>query len=431
MSEPFGANGPATHTSLKLGGVDLLFGMSRSEWVTLFKETIDVDRLCSSLESVLEQFPNLKGRLVRRGAQLFVERMDAGALVEVIESENPAPAFGAEIYPILANGLVPEFAPASIEDQADRPVSAFRIIRYSDGRVTVGMSTCHALVDAGSVLLLLTAWHNAYCGEPAIRPLLDRTTVLKLAGEKVERPSAKSGLLLKPFDPALFASPPPVSDFFGMFLSEAEHKQLVEQVKQRFAGSLSFNNYLQAMVLKVFAQSSPGEGQATTHANMSYDLRRMGPGVVPVTYFGGATIFRSFPATFDELRHEELSAIAQRFRTLGRLEADEISQDVGYLQTQYEAGNINTYGAFSEFLTPLVNTGLYINNMLGLGRPAFNFGNNVIWGEMPLRMPFAIRKALFIPNRAGGVSIRMALPIGQRELFLEKWNECIAQELRG
>jgi len=418
-----------SYSKSELSGLDFLFGLSRAEWVFLFKETIDIDRMCSALEQVLEQFPVASGRLVKRDNRFYIEQLDAGVHLEVIDSESPSPNFGPDVYPVLANGLVPDFPRVLVEELESQPLSAFRFTRYSDGRVTLGLSFCHALADGGSIFAFINAWHCAYSNEPIVKPALDRSLISKLGKDNVEAPTALSGLMPKPFNPELFAGGPPVSDFFGMHLTEAEHVQLAERVKQEFAGAVSFNDYLQAMVLKVFAQSCQDEGDKTTHANMTYDLRRMRTGQVPMTYFGGATLYRSFPASFNDLRNGDVRGIAQRFKELGRPDAEVVQQDIGYCQAQYEAGNTNVFGAFSEFLTPLLNKGLYINNMLGLGRPQFSFGNNVIWGEMPLRAPFAIRKALFIANRAGGVSIRMVLPIGQKELFLAKWAECVKQEL--
>lgn len=418
-----------TSFSLKLTGLDILFGLPRSEWVVLYKDTVDVDRLCSTLHAVAEQFPLLKGRLVRRGEHLYVERLDAGIEIEILDVDGPAPAMGPDIYPLLATGLMPEMPPVSMEEQEKRPLAAFRIIRYSDGRVTVGSSLCHGIVDGGSVNMFFAACRSAYFDEPMPTPIIDRSIVLKLAAEGVSAPTAKSGLMPKPFDPKLFTTPPKPSEFFGMILAEADHVHLAERVKERFAGALSFNNYLQAMLMKVFAQSCEEEGDTTTHANMSYDLRRMGPGFVPINYFGGATIFRSFATTFGELRRSELSDIGQRFKQLGRLTEEEIRQDVGYIQGQYEAGNVNDFGAFSEFLTPLLNRGLYINNFLAQGRPSRNPASNIIWSEMPLRMPFVIRMATLHINSTGDISIRMALPVGLRDAFLARWNACLAEEL--
>lgn len=416
-------------TSIKLTGLDLMFGLPRSEWVSLYRENIDLDKMISSLHEVLEYFPVLKGRLVRREGHLYVEQFDAGPQIEVLESDSPAPAMGPDVFPFLANGLVPDMLPVPLEEQEKRPIFAVRYIRHSDGRYTVGTSICHGVVDAAAVTAFFAACRKGYFGEPIGPPILDRSIVLKLAAEGVTAPTQKSGLMLKPFDMQLFAKPPQPSEFFGMILKEVDHVRLAKRVKERFEGAFSFNNYLQAMLMKVFAQSSEEKGVSKTHANMSYDLRRMGPAFVPANYFGGATIFRSFSATFDELRLGGLQSIAQRFKELGKFNPDDVKQDVGYVEAQYESGNINDFGTFSEFLTPLLNGGFYINNLLVFGRPEVRPTSNLIWSEMPLRMPFFVRMATLLLNHDNDISIRIALPVGRKELFLEKWAACIEEEL--
>lgn len=415
--------------SLKLTGLDILFGLGRSEWVALYKDTVDVDRLCSTLHVVAEQFPLLKGRLVRRGKHLFVEHLEAGIEIEMFESDEPAPAMGPDKFPLLATGLVPEMPPVPLEEHEQRPLAAVRIIRYKDGRVTVGTSLCHGIVDGGSMNMFFAACRQAYFDEALPSRVEDRAIVLKLVAPDVATPTTSSGLMLKPFDPQLFAKPPQPCQFFGIILPEAEHLRLAERIKERFGGGLSFNNYLQAILMRAFAKSSQEEGRATTHANMSYDLRRLGPGFVPLNYFGGATIFRSLSATFDELREGALADIAQRFKRLGRPSEAEVRQDIGYIQKQYEAGNINDFGAFDSFLTPLLNGGLYINNFLAQGRPSRNPASNILWTEMPLRMPFVIRMAMLHINASGDISIRMALPVEQHDAFREQWSAILAQEL--
>lgn len=87
-------------SGLNVSGLDLIFGNPRSEWVTLFRETVEVDRLVFSLEKVLGKFTLLRGRLVKLGAHLYVDRLIAGVLIEVLEAEGPAPEMRPDIYPI-------------------------------------------------------------------------------------------------------------------------------------------------------------------------------------------------------------------------------------------------------------------------------------------------------------------------------------------
>lgn len=63
-------NGNELSVPFKLTGLDLMFGMPRSEWVTLYDKDADIERMISTLEVVLDDFPLLRGRLVRRGEHL-------------------------------------------------------------------------------------------------------------------------------------------------------------------------------------------------------------------------------------------------------------------------------------------------------------------------------------------------------------------------
>ena len=161
--------GSELNTSLKLTGLDLMFGMPRSEWVTLYEKGADIERGIASMERVLDDFPLLRGRLVKRGDHLYVEQLDAGVQIEILESEHPAPEMGPDIYPLLANGLLPEMPPVPVEDQESRPLAAFRYIRYSDGRLTVGSSISHALVDASAVTLFFLACRKAFFNEEGVQ----------------------------------------------------------------------------------------------------------------------------------------------------------------------------------------------------------------------------------------------------------------------
>ena len=46
-------------------------GMPRSEWVTLYEKDADIERGIASMERVLDDFPLLRGRLVKRGDHLY------------------------------------------------------------------------------------------------------------------------------------------------------------------------------------------------------------------------------------------------------------------------------------------------------------------------------------------------------------------------
>eukprot|EP00931_Biecheleriopsis_adriatica_P037522 TRINITY_DN21513_c0_g1_i1.p1 TRINITY_DN21513_c0_g1~~TRINITY_DN21513_c0_g1_i1.p1 ORF type:complete len:184 (-),score=30.65 TRINITY_DN21513_c0_g1_i1:207-758(-) len=152
---------------IKLSALDLVMmggADSSIEFALFFRDASDRERLVSSLEVVLDSFPNLAGRVVRKGDEVCIECSNAGVPVTFEAKDSPAPPQEMP-YPDSLFDLAKAVPPPADMSVGEAPLR-IRVTTFVDGQV-IAFSFNHVLGDAASLNLFLVSWSDAYRGTEA------------------------------------------------------------------------------------------------------------------------------------------------------------------------------------------------------------------------------------------------------------------------
>lgn len=175
---------------LPLGVDEQRYALQAAEFVLVFREKAEPDRMAGALEQVLASFPPCAGRFIMKDLVTSDVRTpltiqaeyakksvcilcnNAGAGWSALEFSDALPSVNGP----MANSLV-DFI-SDIEPTADGrlggPLFTATLSSFIDGQ-TLGLSFAQGLCDCGGINLFLRTWSSLYRGEdPGPSPLLSR-----------------------------------------------------------------------------------------------------------------------------------------------------------------------------------------------------------------------------------------------------------------
>jgi hypothetical protein len=216
------------------------------------------------------------------------------------------------------------------------------------------------------------------------------------------------------------------TEFSALVLKSADCELLLTRLKQSSSTTASLHDLLAALIFKTYAQSSSASADKPALVNLAYDLRRVPRLGMPSHFFGNAVLFRSDAMSFGELRAIDIFELVNWFKVVNTPNADDIAQDIGFFQTQFESAAYNNWGMYSNFTPLLSNGGLFINNMIYRRNKPLNFGGALRSLSLVLRQPLRIRQVVLSANpKTGDILLRLALEQYQIALFEQHWHALV------
>jgi len=427
---------PPCSGRVDLCGLDL--GSSRYfDAVAFYDASLDVDRLRDALARTVTRYPFLAGTLAQEQRRLFIDLNGPGIPFEYEEANTPCPPFGPEIAQVNIPHLIPHVTsrgPQSQDPRAfGRPVVLMKLTRFADGRYALGIAMCHAICDGTGVGRWLNDWHRHYGGEEiSDPPEFSRDRVVALADPAAEAPSMNSGFLNRAVS----------MDEIRDRLFEPRYTLLPVTVEQRVAlvglaanhlgTGLSEHDFLHALLLKSFACACPA---TMTHvaAVLPCDLRRIKGLDMPGNYCGNAVtqrLLRLPRAAAIDASYPELAGKLMEVTKPGPASA---RQDIGFRQREYVSGRVTDYGTLTNVQLALAKDTLMISNMAQASNTMPSpFGGTMLWSDMAINEPLAVRSAWIHANPGQKPSYRVwvVLPEEQVEPFRTAWEAGIAELMK-
>lgn len=429
MSEKYVTPARVEHQKIELTGLDLMYGFFYTDIVIFLEKSFDTTCLESSLSKTIEQIPALGGKLVAKGDRVILDTNGPGVLFEREHSDSPTPPFGDEVFPIVGHDFCTPVPDPRTRPLEELPLVTVKVTTFADGLHCIGVRHNHALADAVGLLSFLFAWDGVLRGNDPQVPYFARDELLALAQGDGASPSQRSGIPCAEGKPKL--TPPKffATEFASVGLSAAQYAQVVAIAKAS-ADDITVNDLLNAMIFKVYGESSLQADHDMAMVNLPFDLRRVKEVGLPPNYFGNSVLLRSMQMPFGELRQYDLPALAKLLAEFCRPDLPSIKQDVAFFQSQYQAARFNSHGVYTGFTPCVANGGLYINNTIQNRKHQLNFGDAHIGGGLIVKQPFGLRSVLLITMRQGDIYLRVTLEKNQIEAFCRRWSLRVERLLR-
>ncbi len=292
--------------SIPLTPIDHVFtgaGSYPIEFVFAYPETLDVERMQSSLKEVLEYFKPLQSCLVKISEHSLGLLPALGELsIEVTESEavfNEVEDYSTFLDPIQ-----------SIEGE---PLVRIRLTHTPHGSV-LGVGISHALADGFSYFHFLTSWARVFHGKPIINPDHRREWLIPESSQPPE-PVTSDELLSQC---GIFRCEK--RQDFNQTQVKSDHlnfsKQTLDWLLAEAARDcdqrLTYNDVITAHLWQHYLPLwSNNDGP--TYVTIPFDFRRI-LGNLPRTYFGCAVCLAVASTDYDTLTNASLGELAVMVR---------------------------------------------------------------------------------------------------------------------
>jgi shikimate O-hydroxycinnamoyltransferase len=417
-----------TGSTIPLTGYDLVMGYFCLRLLFSYKETLNPERLRTSLIETLRDFPIFSGRMITdEKGKVVISCNDAGAKFNVVESNNPFFPYTPEM---TAKTEVKQFTdflfPFEIVD-FHNPLLSVRLTQMSGGGSVLGISMPHSVVDAFSFFDFLYAWSRCARGESHPKPLLEREHLDAMGRGPSGKESCEEteNRLIKPVEvPAIAAkflwqSAQTTTRVFRFEPDEMKNmKEIAAKDLKVTDRWVSTQDLLSAHIWREVAASQRPRGRA--QLDMIYDIRGLDGLGLSERYIGNAVTYRSIKESFENLRKSSLLSTAQKIREKrDTVTAENVKQDLAYYASHKARGT-------SKWLAPGLmihgmQNGVLINNYCRFPVYDIDFGQGAPdWFEPP---PNPIRRMAFMiptPARDSGCDVHLILPKWEMRRFLER-----------
>lgn len=352
-----------------LSGIDVLIGIVSAPAAFVFPGGLDDGALAQSLQSLLSHYPVLGGRLCRdpKGL-LYLDANDQGVSFEVWRHDKALPPYGPT-RPLDAElgqyaRVIP---PWSVVDRPHQPLVEFRVHHFRCGGALLSLSSVHALGDGAAIAMMMMDWARLHQGHPITPPMLDRTPLITLSANHVDRPYTQALL----YQPSLPKALTLATRFMWQHLT-ALRKRVVritpeqlaawrETALQHMAPAACPTAYELSTAYCLQLMSRAIQNGRPRHIGLVNDLRFRRIDGVGRKYFGNAL-------GQDMIRHEApflSTAPVHDIAQACRLPLDRISHDslLGYLgMLEARRQKRNTWRLMSVAAEHCLDAGIYINN---------------------------------------------------------------------
>ncbi len=385
-------------TLIPLSPIDHVFtgrGAYPIEFAFAYAGAMDAGRLEQSLHRALEAFPPVSSRFVRvAGNALAFEPYEGGCAFRVAES-----ATGFAETERRTVFLDP------VDGREGEPLARVLLTRTPNGCV-LGFSLSHAVADGYSYFHFLTSWARLFRGEPFPPPSHAREALVPAVDGSgtVTDPLAAGGLFragrrtevdrdhIRPH---------------RHVLSRAELVAMHREAQEGNPVRLSHNDTAAAWLWKKYLVEWAGEDPSLdTYVSCPVDFRRIHPAVGP-TYFGNAVALAKASIPRGELGGAPIGDLATRVRrAVDGIDAEAAQLSLVALERLRRAEGLE---AMEECHVVHPRQGLLLTNLSRLPVPdvAFDAGPPVAFDILTP----GVRGAVALPADAGGIDLRVFLPI--------------------
>jgi shikimate O-hydroxycinnamoyltransferase len=391
-----------------LSGIDILTTTTTVRRLIAFNQVLDGDELKDGLKKSLRDFPVLTGRLEEgRDRKPYIALTDRGLPFEVVDLEEPMPAFGKTC--LLKSCAARLSIKLSVDPtNRDEPVAGIRFTRFHDGTV-ICFSTVHALCDGVSAWMLMNNWSDyVRSGQSAIKPELSRAPLIRL-GEASEE---KKPYFENRFDRLdrwqrgkLYGS---------LLINYLRSQNIVYHIPEEYLATkkrevmrqltdgewVSTQDVAAALVVESLNRVLPGSSGEVTSL---FNLR--GVDGLKESYFGNAVLGRTWSETREP---DELARIAKNVRLRqNAITRENVSGDLGFLERERQRGTAGSL-VQSSVLASFRN-GILINNYSRFPIYSVDFGKGPpVWSDYPA-LPM-LQMAIINPHARGdGIVVHLCL----------------------
>jgi shikimate O-hydroxycinnamoyltransferase len=268
--------------TIPLSPIDHIFtgvGSYPIEFVFAYRDTIDGDRLRSSLGEAVRHFAPVGSELVGLSEDTYaLGGSDDGVHFELTQS--PA-TFGDQEarYDFLD----------PVNSIPGEPLTRIKLTQTPEGSV-LGVSMSHAVGDGFSYFYFLSGWAKLFHGGSVLDPSIRRELLIPDSHTRSDRITpadvlSDSGIFWDERRPAIARDEIRWDRFH---ISKDELGELLREAQADADARLSFNDVISARLWKTYIRKWDAEdGEATTYVSCPVDVRRIIKGF-PRTFFGNA-----------------------------------------------------------------------------------------------------------------------------------------------
>jgi shikimate O-hydroxycinnamoyltransferase len=381
---------------LPLSSIDHVFtgvGAYEIGFVFAYQDTIDPDRLRSSLERTLEDFWPLRSKLVRLSdhAHAF-QPADEGLVFETARSASTFDS--ADDVTAFVD---------SVHTVEGEPLTKIKLTQTPQGSV-LGVSISHALVDGFSYFHFLSSWSRIHHDQRFLPPVHQRELLTPKTSTPRELVTPDEVLTRSGFF-WVGKRHPVARDQLSeerLLLSKEAINELLAEARQDCQISLFPNDVLTAYLWKsCITRWYDGSGNSSTFVTCPVDFRRI-LRAVPRTYFGCAICGTTVSLDYDSLVSASLGELALLVRqAVARVKQEYVS---GALETLERLRQQRGLPAMEEIHVRHPQHGMVVSNISRLPIQSLDFGAGIPIAFQAL--PSADRGAAILPAE-DGVDIRI------------------------
>lgn len=408
------------HGRIELCGMDLGLLM-HMPYVFFFDDTLDPDRLRRAVATALDSYPVYAGKVVKESGRLWIDLDGHGVKFEYAESDGLPPRYGPDVFPVAADGLLPNL-PRQV-DHTQTSLLMIKLTRFADGSFAFGAYASHLAGDGSSTMFFYDDVGKCYRGETTVAPVFTRTALVANGDANATEPSTVWGLVKGA--PSPNAKRSQTEQDFGSFVMSAEERARLSRLTATFKKRTSINKLLHALMFRAHALSHQGTDEIL-RANLHMDVRYLKGIHMPRKYCGNAFLHRTLSFTRDEATQSSWEHLCERFGDPDIYDPKLVARDIGFRQRCYEQGQYDDRCALSDYTFLVSDGSLFINNLSHLSRHAFTIGGLASWsGAVFTDYPRA-RMCKAAPMELDGtVRVELILPTEQLGRYQERWRECV------
>ena len=385
------------HTTIPLSPIDHIFtgiGSYPIEFVFVYNDFIDEDKLRGSLENTLTFFPPAASTLKMEDEKYVFEPQQPGYSLKIVDHDiNFDETKKREVF----------LDPVSTKE--GEILTRIQLTNTPGGSV-LGVSISHAIADGFSYFHFLSSWARVF------------------NNLEIFPPSHERNLLIKPVESPEHIGSKEILEYAGLFydrprveikrdqliwqtihLSSAELKSKLTEAQRDCESRLSFNDVIVATLWKKYMHEwSNTKDDHMTYISCPFDYRRLVKDF-PKTYFGNAVALATTPLSYEKLMKSSLGELSMLVRkNIGQVNEAYIHAGLNALSSLREKFGVDS---FENVHVAHPENGLLVTNLSRLPVNQIEFG-----AGPPVKYEIltpANRGAVILPD-TNGVQVRVCCP---------------------
>ena len=386
---------------ISLSSIDHIFtgtGSYPIEFIFAYPRKLDEKTLRSTLIDIINHFPTVSSKLVKRSDHEYGFELSQDGLV-----------FDVKHSPDLFEDCDKKYEYINpVNTVEGEPLTKIRITHTPGGSV-LGVSISHAIADGFSYFHFLSSWAKLFQGKPFFPPIHERSLLISDQNNIQKIPITQKEVLINA----------------GLFLQDKrevikkedlkwesqvfhidELKESLAREQKNTETRLSFNDIVTAQLSKIYlSRWQVPEQKIPCYISCPVDFRRILDGF-PKTYFGNAVSLATTDIELEELKTISLSDLATRIRSnVKNVDKDRIETNLYCLTTLRHQQDLSV---FENIHVMHPDSGLLVTNLSRLPVPEIEFNAGPPTDYSILTQ--TVRGAVILPHPEG-FEARVCCPI--------------------